>query len=106
MSRYRIPFILFAGIAGTILILLSCGQDSAQVASTRTDETQGLKDQLQESGLTIRKLQQENEQLKNELIAVTKELVRIKVERDVLKLELGPRRKKTSMLKTGPTDKP
>ena len=106
MSRYRIPFILFAGIFGTILILLSCGQDSSQVASTKAGETQLSRKYLQESEITIKNLQRENQQLKKELLAVTKELVRVKVERDVLRLELGPKHYKNGTTKTDQTDKP
>ncbi len=106
MSRYRIPFILFAGIVSTILILLSCGQDSGRATSTQTDETQRLTKQLQQSGVTIENLQQQNQQLRKELLLVTKELVRVKVERDILKLELGPNRNKNGTPKSDQTYKP
>lgn len=106
MSRYRIPFILFAGFVSTILILLSCGQDSSRVTSTKADETHRLRKQLQESEATIENLQQENQQLRKERLAVTKELVRVKVERDVLRLELGPKRNKTGSTKTDQVYKP
>lgn len=106
MSRYRIPFILFAGIVSTILILLSCGQDSSQVTSTQTGEAQLSEKHLQESKITIKNLQRGNRQLKKELLAVTKELVRVKVERDVLRLELGPKHYKNGTTKTDQTDKP
>lgn len=106
MSHYRIPFILFAGIVSTVLILLSCGQDSSQVASTQAGEARLPGKHLQESGITIKNLQRKNRQLKKELLAVTKELVRVKVERDVLRLELGPKRHKTGMTKTDQADKP
>lgn len=106
MSRYRIPFILFAGFVSSILILLSCGQDSSRVTSTKADETHRLRKQLQESEATIENLQQENQQLRKERLAVTKELVRVKVERDVLRLELGPKRNKTGSTKTDQVYKP
>lgn len=106
MSRYRIPFILFAGIVSTILILLSCGQDSGRATSTQTDETQRLTKQLQESEAISKNLQQENQQLRKELLVVTKELVRVKVERDILKLELGSKRNKNGTPKSEQTYKP
>lgn len=91
MVKYRIPLVLFTAVSGTILILWSCSsQQDAQKQNGKA--TEPLQQQLHQAVEANRKLREQNAKLKQQLTETTRELVRVKVERDVLKLELGPRK--------------